>query len=565
AAQMADRRFDQLRLPPSDADTLILLQDILDKMNTGAMPPRAAKQPSTAEKRRFIESLTRMVADSHAVRASTGGQTVLRRLNRREYLNTVGDLLGINMSMFDPTSRFPRDQMVGHMDNIGDALRTSGYLLEQYLDAADQSVEKALAAGERPQPKSWVFNSNFRQQPELDYAHIAVFQQKFMVLYSTSKTVNEEGAYGPLYAFAEGVPADGFYDVTVQAETVNRKHPYDPKLFDMDPDAPFRLGIVSGNAKVGALHHAQPIEPKLGEVTLGDNGPEWHTFRVWLDAGYSPRFTFPNGINDSRRAFSIILNRFRNTLPEDQRNFAPGIRPARPHVLRYGKMPQIRIHEVRIHGPLIDTWPPASHRLLLGGKPFEPARTREILERFATRAYRRPARPSEVDALVAVAEGRIKDGKTPFEALKDALKAALCSPAFLYLEEPDSHAGAALPPHALASRLSYFLWSTMPDEQLTGLADSGELQKPAVLLAETRRMLADRRSEAFVQGFLDSWLNLRSLGDMPPDRDAFERYYSSDLQNAMRTETQMFTRRLLDKNESIVNYLDSSYTFVNKP
>ncbi|MDQ6700772.1 MAG: DUF1592 domain-containing protein, partial [Acidobacteriota bacterium] len=562
--QMADRRFDRLRLPPPDEDTSVLLQDILDKMNTGAMPPRTAKQPPSAEKQRFIESLTRMVAESHAASTSVGRHTVLRRLNRREYINTVGDLFGINMLMFDPTSRFPRDQTVDHMDNIGDALRTSGYLLEQYIDAAEQVVEKALKVQDRPQVQTWVFNSNFRQQPELDYAHTAVFQQKFMALYSTAKTVNEEGAYGPLYAFAQGVPVDGFYEVTVQAEAVNRHHPYDPKLFGMDPDAPFRLGIVPGNAKVGALHHAQPIEPRLGEVTLADNGPEWHTFRVWLDAGYSPRFTFPNGINDSRRAFTTILNRYPDLLPEDQRNFKRGIYPARPHVLKYGKMPQIRIHEVRIKGPLVDSWPPPSHRLLLGSDSFDPGRTREILTRFATRAYRRPARPAEVDALFAVAERRRQDGKTPFEALKDAFKAALCSPAFLYLEE-SNEPGSVLPPNALASRLSYFLWSTMPDDRLTKLAGTGELRKPAVLLAETRRMLSDDKSQAFVEGFLDAWLNLRSLGDMPPDRDAFAQYYSDDLHTAMRTETRMFTRHLLDHNESVANFLDSSYTFLNKP
>jgi hypothetical protein len=122
-----------------------------------------------------------------------------------------------------------------------------------------------------------------------------------------------------------------------------------------------------------------------------------------------------------------------------------------------------------------------------------------------------------------------------------------------------------MPPYALASRLSYFLWSTMPDGELMDLAKSGELQKPAVLLAQTRRMLADRRSQAFIEGFLDSWLNLRSLGDMPPDRDTFAVYYSHDLQIAMRTETQMFTRDLLDRNDSVANFLDSSYTFVNKP
>ena len=218
---------------------------------------------------------------------------------------------------------------------------------------------------------------------------------------------------------------------------------------------------------------------------------------------------------------------------------------------------------MRITGPLTDPQAPSSSHLLLADRPFDPSRTREILEHFATRAYRRPARPAEVDSLVAVAERRRKDGSAPYDALKDAMKAALCSPAFLYLEQPDQ--GSAMTSYALASRLSYFLWSTMPDRELSDVARSGELRKPAVLLAQTRRMLADPKSQAFIEGFLDSWLNLRSLGDMPPDRDAFAVYYSHDLQVAMRTETQMFTRNILEHNESVANFLDSSYTFLNKP
>src|SRR5207302_9247203 len=128
---------------------LTLFQAIAEKLKAGVMPPAASKQPPAAEKQRFLASIG-------AVLPHTAGHGVLRRLNRREYLNTIGDLLGINMLMFDPTSRFPRDQMVDHMDNIGDALRTSGYLLEQYMDAADQVVEKALQAHERPQPQTWV-------------------------------------------------------------------------------------------------------------------------------------------------------------------------------------------------------------------------------------------------------------------------------------------------------------------------------------------------------------------------------------------------------------------------
>ncbi len=260
----------------------------------------------------------------------------------------------------------------------------------------------------------------------------------------------------------------------------------------------------------------------------------------------------------------MLLGRYSKLLPESVRN--KGKFGGRAVVAEHGKMPHIRIHEVLIRGPLYDQWPPAGQQVVFGGKAFEAGRTREILEAFASRAYRRPARADEVDRLMAVVERRRKDGRSPHDALKDGLKAALCSPAFLYLAEPDPAAkGKALPAHALAARLSYFLWSTMPDAELAALAQTGELLKSEVLAAQTRRMLASPRSDAFVAAFLDSWLNLRSLGDMPPDRAAFERYYAQDLQSAMRRETQLFTRHLLDHNESIVRFLDADYTFVNRP
>ncbi|MBI3209751.1 MAG: DUF1592 domain-containing protein [Candidatus Solibacter usitatus] len=553
--QMAERRFDRVQLPANDVDTIILLQDIVDKMNLGAMPPQAAKQPSGTQRIAFIETLTRAIAEAHAKRNSTGGATVLRRLNRREYINTVGDLMAINMSMFDPTTRFPRDQMVGHMDNIGDALSTSGYLLEQFLDAADQVVEKAFRVRERAAVKTWTFHAPFRQQPELDPAHRSAHGMSYLSLYETSKTVRQEGSYGMLHEFAQGVPADGFYEIKVRAEAMNRRHPYEARIFNMDPDAPFRLGVVPGNARIGALHHSQPMEPQLGEVTLDDNGPESHTFRIWLDAGFMPRFTFPNGMIDGRRAFTQILNRYPQLLPPDQQDYPRGIFLARPHVLKYAKMPHIRITEVVIKGPYYDTWPLASHGVLSGGG------AREVLTAFARRAYRRPATTAELVTLRALVTARRKVGRPPREALQDGLKAALCSPAFLYLSQAND--GRYLDAHALASRLSYFLWSTMPDEEL--FSATSALAKPEALLAQTRRMLSHPKSQGFVEGFLDSWLNLRSLGDMPPDRDAFERYYAHDLQTAMRTETQMFARHLLDKNESILNFLDSDFTFVNKP
>src|SRR5687768_13695854 len=261
--QKGDRRFDELRLPVQSPDTLIELQDIIDQLNLGEMPPaKATKHPDAAAVRDVVALLTQLVADGHARLSSTGAQTVLRRLNRREYVNTVGDLFGLNMAMFDPTTKFPRDQTVMNMDNVGDALKTSGYLLAQYLDAADQVVAKAFAQQERPREQTWRFDGDFRQQPELSYSHRKVHNYRYMCLYETVASDKHEGAYGPLQAFAQGVPADGYYEIRVKAEAKHRKHPYAPDFFGTDPEMPFRLGIVAGNIKAGALHLPQPIEPQ---------------------------------------------------------------------------------------------------------------------------------------------------------------------------------------------------------------------------------------------------------------------------------------------------------------
>ncbi len=166
---------------------------------------------------------------------------------------------------------------------------------------------------------------------------------------------------------------------------------------------------------------------------------------------------------------------------------------------------------------------------------------------------------------MSIYQQRMTQGKSKQDAFEDAIKAALCSSAFLYLQQPDDPEATTLPPHALASRLSYFLWSSMPDEELRRLADSGEITRPEILRSQVTRMLRDPKSDAFVERFLDSWLNLRSLGDMPPDRQAFEEYYTRNLQEAMRRETFLFTRDILDHNRSLLEFLSADYSFINRP
>jgi hypothetical protein len=363
-----------------------------------------------------------------------------------------------------------------------------------------------------------------------------------------------------------GVPAAGWYDIRVRAEARHRRNPYDPKIFGRDPEMPFRLGVVPGNVKVGPLPIPQPIEPLLGEAVLEDDQLAWYPFRVWLDRGYTPRFIFLNGTLRRGNAATRILRNYPDMFPEDLRATSQ-IGDNHVVMMRHGQFPQIRIHEVEIRGPLIEKWPAAGQQAILGDTPFAPERTREILERFANRAYRRPPRTDEIDNLMALVASRREQGGRPFEALKEGLKAALCSPAFLYLVEPGSASSAErrLSPHALAARLSYFLWATMPDDELRRVADSGELLQADVLRSQVRRLLASPRAEAFVTGFLDSWLNFRALGDMPPAIAEFAHVYADNLLPAMKRETQLFTHDLIERNESVVRFLDADYTFANRP
>ena len=566
--QKGDRRFDELPATLQDDNTLVDFQDILDQLNLGEMPPKEARQPTDDQRRSVTAWITQTITSYHRDRQPTGHETVLRRLNSREYRNTIRDLLHLDMTMYDPTITFPRDQTVEHLDNIGDTLVTSGHLLARYLDAAEQSIQKAMTPLTKPEVRTWTFRDDFRQQPEIDQVHGKTNGFSHMTLYDVIGADKHEGAYGPILAFKEGVPQDGIYEIRLHAEAVNRLHPYDPKFLGTDPDEPLRLGIVAGNYLAGPLHKPQAIEPLLAEIELADE-KKWYTIRVPLDAGFTPRFTFRNGLMDARNLWSQLLKKYKDQFPARTRS---GIVEARFNAIKFGKLPQIHIHEVEISGPYYDDWPTASQRELLGDDWASVQQAEELSEElmrthltaFVSRAYRRPVAKDELDRIMDVISRQQNSGKSDLETYADGLKMVLCSPNFLYLDEGKT-ADGALSSYALASRLSYFLWASLPDRELLDLAASEKLQDTNELAAQVERMLADHRSDAFVNGFLDSWLTLRDLGSTPPDRSKFRDFYHYDLDSAMRQETRLFTRHLLTNNLSIANFLDSDFTFVNKP
>jgi len=561
--QKAKRRFDHLPEVIGNDEDLLEYQDIIDQLNLDEMPPTKSLQPSVVQQRRVTAWLTAQVSAYHDSRKGKAARTVLRRMNAREYRNTTRDLLSLNTTVFDPARFFPKDQTTDHLDNVGETLVTSGHLLARYLEAADLVVTKALGSSKRPETQTWIFKENFKQQPEVDQVHGKSNKYKHMTLYEVIGADKHEGAYGAIHDFRQGVPHDGWYEITVKAEALNRQHPYDRDLVPTDPDEKLRLGIRPGNQAVGDLAHTQPVEPLLAEVILED-GEGTYTMKVWLDAGWTPRFTFPNGTMDIRDAYSKVLKRHKDLFPKARRK---GIVENRWLVLHSGAMPQIRLHEIKIKGPLYPEWPTASQRALLGAdwqRGVDGALTKTELrthaEVFASRAFRRPAPRESVDRMMEVIDTQISAGKSQVEAFGDGVKVALCSPFFLYHES----GGTVLSPYALASRLSYFLWSAPPDERLLELARSGAITRPEVLRDQVRRLLKDDRSDAFIDGFLDSWLTFRDLGSAPPDRSAFRGYYQYNLQEAMQIETRMFVRHLIAENRDISEFLDCSYAFINR-
>lgn len=559
--QKGDRRWDTLSLPIEDTTTLLHIQEILDIINLGEMPPiEEDKQPSASENKRIIELLTATLEERYTMLKSTDQQTVFRRLNRREYRNSIRDLLQIDISSFDPTQSFPRDQADHHLDTIGDRLVTSAYLLDQYIEAADQIIEKVFADSERPPQKTYRFTGNFRQQPELDRALQDWANYEFIALYETPLSQRHEGAYAKIHGFEQGVPHDGFYHIRAQTIAKNRIHEHPAKRVSTNQNEPQQLGIVPGNRRYGDLSRPQPIEPQLAVFELKDDTLEWKEATVWLDAGTTPRFTYPNGMVGLRGNFGPIANALSAESNGEIKNVDFSDR--RLIAMKYGKLPHIQIHEVEITGPIYDSWPSLPQKALLGDAPFSKDRIRELITDFSTKAYRRPVESTEVDGIMKFVDGRIDDGATAFEAYKDALKRILCSPSFLYLHEP-SESGRILDDHALASRLSYFIWSSIPDKPLLRHAANNRLKNSDTLRSEISRMLSDPKSQAFLDSFVDSILTLKDLGTQPPDRKAFPIYYARNLKEHMRTETLLFTKHMLEDNLPLSQLIDADFTFIN--
>lgn len=585
ATQKGDRRLDQFPAaltPKSDAAEL--LEEALDAINRGDMPPRkeGITQPPADESRRVVERITSYLGQLSSARSVPS--TMMRRLNRFEYVNTMRDLLGLHAGFFDSTSDFPADATEHGFDNNGEALTLSDYQLQRYLEVAEASLDAAcFFDAKQPRQQTWRYTAkDFNGVHSYERAPVTwrlIVNDRYIEI-GHGQPSERHANYVPRFANLGGVPADGWYTIRVQASAANRlDHGYEHAEFDKYQTQRLKMALwIAPNSRL--LDKNAADQRRLIKVwELPDDQPEVFTQRVWLNEGAIPFVSWTNGISSKGnirrvaekhhpeviRATKTQLDAARLGAPEAQA-IAERLSKNKDNKLlsQVYHGPRIRVWGMDIAGPSFEQWPPQSHRLLFGDETdASKIDIEQIVQRFATRAFRQPVNLADVEHYCAFIRRRIRGGDSHAHALKLGLAAILTSPRFLYLDEGNEEASPRLTQYELASRLSYFLWSSMPDDELFAAASAGKLDDPKQLKTQIDRMLGDEKSDALVEHFTDSWLRINTLGSMPPDPKAFSTYYSDRLEEFFKTETRLFFTDLLSTNGSILNLLDSDYTFLN--
>ena len=566
--QKADRRFDTLSSKIETLDDLGRYQEVVDQLNLESMPPEGKPQPSPSERLVMIDVLTHRIENAHAELNASGGHSVLRRLNAWEYRQTIGDLLGLNVDVWNPSEDFPEEVVVDGFDNNGAGLVTSGMLIDHYLSAAEEAIHRATKFGKRPVAKSYRQASPFyfsgkgyEDLPKLFKVDRFRFtpDTPFTDLYGRHYRGGHIG-FLPLVRQG-GVPHSGIYTIRVKAAAISRHHDYGKALGDFRNGDPLVMEIAAVDRRGSVVSTGNVSKMiSLAKVELTNEEPEWFEWDVYMEAGFEPEVRFRNGPMAAKRMVRMLT-----THAADKPEFKPfvdmkgGLEKAHG-VLKGYQGPRLRVWEIGIEGPHVDVWPTAGHRALYGEltrEEFDTETIHQQLELFAEKAFRRPPVEGEVEPIQELVAESLKAGVDPLEAFQLGCQAILCAPGFLYLNLGEG----PLEEIALASRLSYFLWSSPPDEMLLNLAVHKNLK--AELPEQVTRMLADPRSDRFVHHFVRRWLDLDNIGEMPPSAEFLE-YYRDNLQVAMRQETETFFRHVLDTNQNVQNFLDADYSFLNR-
>lgn len=517
-----EARLDQLADAGGKPEGRKLWEAAIKRLEAKEMPPKEKPQPSAAEVQTFRQAVADLLAKADAARAAEG-RVVYRRLNRVEYEHTLRDLLGIQA---DLKELLPLDTSSDGFDNQGEALHTSSFLLDRYLEAADAALNQAIA--NRPQPP--VIDKRYRltETHQVKSTTEKVFrklEEDRVVMFCSSAW--QAISLSPFYP-----PDRGHYRFRISCSAIQ------------SDDKPVSFRVWSGSGGMGgakghlvSYFDAQPVESRVIE---------------FIDK-MEPRTTIsilPYGLPNAQTVHKIGADDYEG--------------------------PGLVIDWIEVEGPLHAAWPPESHRRIFGDLPQAPApiynqRDRvevtssnpladatEILRRFTRRAFRRGVTDQDLQPFVALVARKLEDKQSFEQAVRVALAAVLVSPEFLFLREQPGR----LNDFALASRLSYFLWNSMPDEELLALAEGGKLREPAELRKQVERLLESPKSQAFVENFCGQWLGLRDIDFTMPSHILYPDF-DDMLKASMARETELFFAEVLKEDLSITNFLASDFSMLN--
>ena len=523
---------------------------VLGRLRGGQMPPPGRPRPSDDRVVRLTASIEAYLADAGYRRTADPGRVTARRLNRVEYDNTVRSLLGVHGS---PSDEFPIDDSGYGFDNIGDVLSVSPLLMEKYVAAA-RRLSRIAVFGE-PLPEEPTLLARYMGKRSHDAGNDL-----------TGGSILPYSMRGALYG-SHLFPWDAEYELRFRAANYRYSRRQLIARGEIEPDerdareAALERSLDADERLARFIEDARQSQPPVPVVATLDG----EVFREELIEG-SNAFGYERGEFVTRIPVTAGLHDFRISYPH-----VAGIADPRDNVMDDGRR-VLYVDYLDIVGPFnARASPPASYDRIFvcrhrpGDHDEECAR--EIVTNLVRRAYRRPATAADIDPLVDLVRQAQAAGDPFEEGIRLALQAALLSPNFLFRIEREPAAGEDvryLDDHELAARLSYFLWTDMPDERLFRLADAGRLTDAAVLREEALRMLADPKARTLVTDFAVQWLQLRGLERAKPDPERFPTV-DDELRDAMRIETELFLQAMVREDRSVLDLIDAPFTFVNGP
>lgn len=588
--------LSSLKFDGDNRETFDRWVKIHDRIESGQMPPKQKPRPPAAETKQALKTLSATLIMSEQSRQDDGGKTGVRRLTRAEYENTVRDLF--QMSGIPLQGDLPVDGSAHGFDKNSDALDISHVNLTKYVEAADRALDVAIAT--QPKPPTVTKQRISLANPAGFVAHVLMNGDGILLKnkqpdpdFPPAGDQNhiDQGAHERLGSFRNGASVGLFRH---EDESF---HPYFIEFVALYPGRyRMRTSLWSFQWDKGKVLPGRGTEAaRLSVVQLTADG------RGGGHPSYVLGYYDAPSMNEQQHELIHWLN-FKETIGFNAASLAPTANYARKGRAMAFTGPGIVCDWFDIEGPLHDVWPPVSHQQLFGNLPlveFKPADhpnvrppkripvRREVgagknepdketgiwtvhseqplvdadrlLGEFLPKAFRRPVDADVRRAYVARVEDRLKAGDCFETAMRWAYRAALCSPDFLYHVEP----AGRLDDYALASRLSYCLWNSMPDAGLLDRAAKGELRKPDVLHAEVERMLTDARSQRFVEDFLGQWLKLRQIASTDPDRKLYPEF-SAYLQDSMVGETRAYFRELIDRNLDASYLIKSDFVMINE-